>query len=148
MKSGDIVQEAYDAANICIRAEFKDSPDVTAILSGPARSIDDVQRLVEEAQTRYHDSSKDSKVLKWLRRASSRITYYGQVLDVLAQHHPEYLALAWGTMKFILIVREGFWFPEKAMDTCSTLVYVHTKKHAWDACNDSHSLFPLMFGRT
>jgi hypothetical protein len=31
--------------------------------------------------------------------------YYGQVLDMLAQHHPEYVSLAWGTLKFILMVR-------------------------------------------
>lgn len=104
MKSTSLVQEAYDSAIVCIRVESKDSPEANAILSGPARSIEDVQSLVEAARTSYDASSKDRKALKWLRRASARISYYGQVLDVMAQHHPEYLALAWGTMKFILIV--------------------------------------------
>jgi len=31
--------------------------------------------------------------------------YYGKVLDMLAQHHPEYVALAWGTVKLVLTVR-------------------------------------------
>jgi hypothetical protein len=105
-KSRDIAQEAYSAANIFIKAKFKDSQDATAILSGPAGSIEDIQRLVEEAQARYVESSKDRKVVKWLRRVSARITYYGQVLDVLAQQHPEYLAIAWGTMKFIFMVSQ------------------------------------------
>lgn len=31
--------------------------------------------------------------------------YYGGVLDALSQHHPEYVALAWGAVKFVLMVR-------------------------------------------
>jgi hypothetical protein len=30
--------------------------------------------------------------------------FYSQVLDALAQHHPEYVALVWGTLKFLLVV--------------------------------------------
>jgi len=30
--------------------------------------------------------------------------YYGKIMDTLAQHHPEYVALVWGAMKFVLIV--------------------------------------------
>jgi hypothetical protein len=120
-KSRDIAQEAYAAANIFIKAEFKDSQDATAILSGPARSIEDIQRLVEEAQTRYVESSKERKVVKWLRRVSARITYYGQVLDVLAQHHPEYLAIAWGTMKFIFIVSQRMRTPKSNVKHARTM---------------------------
>jgi hypothetical protein len=40
-----------------------------------------------------------------VQQVSCRIMYYGKVLDVLAQHHPEYVALAWGAMKLVLMVR-------------------------------------------
>lgn len=30
--------------------------------------------------------------------------YYGRVFDTLAQHHPEYVALAWGTIKLVFVV--------------------------------------------
>jgi hypothetical protein len=30
--------------------------------------------------------------------------YYGPVFDMLSQHHPEYVALAWGSVKFVLMV--------------------------------------------
>ncbi|THY17604.1 hypothetical protein D6D01_07455 [Aureobasidium pullulans] len=42
---------------------------------------------------------------KWIRlnSISSRIVYYGTVLDVLSQHHPEYVSLAWGAVKFVLM---------------------------------------------
>jgi hypothetical protein len=29
--------------------------------------------------------------------------YYANIFDVLAQHHPEYVALAWGAMKFLFV---------------------------------------------
>ena len=34
--------------------------------------------------------------------------YYGNIFDVFAQHHPEYVALAWGAMKFLFVV-SLFW---------------------------------------
>jgi hypothetical protein len=66
--------------------------------------MDNIQALVETAKTRYEGTQANRKVLKWLTRFSTHVSYYGQVLDVMAQHHPEYVALAWGTLKFILIV--------------------------------------------
>jgi hypothetical protein len=39
-----------------------------------------------------------------LSKFSSRICYYGQIFDVLVQHHPEYVSLAWGAMKFLFVV--------------------------------------------
>ena len=30
--------------------------------------------------------------------------YYGQIMDMLAQHHPEYVSLGWGTFKFLFVV--------------------------------------------
>lgn len=41
---------------------------------------------------------------KWLNIFASRVNYYGGVLDTLAQHHPEYVALAWGAIKFLIAV--------------------------------------------
>lgn len=43
--------------------------------------------------------------------------YYGAALDILAQHHPEYVSLAWGTIKFIFIVRS---MPAFAMNPSDT----------------------------
>ena len=55
-------------------------------------SVQDVFTMVETAKTES------------LERLSSRIMYYGKVMDTLAQHHPEYVALVWGAMKLILTV--------------------------------------------
>ncbi|KAF2736243.1 hypothetical protein EJ04DRAFT_598270, partial [Polyplosphaeria fusca] len=61
-----------------------------------------VHEAVNTAQKIY-EHKKRSKALKWLTKFSSRISIYGSALDMLAQHHPEYLALAWGSIKFIVI---------------------------------------------
>jgi hypothetical protein len=66
--------------------------------------IEDVFDIVAEAQARYEGRIKESRVRKWLGALSSRVGYYGRIMDVLSQHHPEYVSLAWGTIKFLFIV--------------------------------------------
>jgi hypothetical protein len=67
-------------------------------------TIADVQEAVTKAQERYNLRSKDSKVRKWLARFSTGVLHYGRILDVLVQHHPEYVSLAWGTTKLLFVV--------------------------------------------
>jgi hypothetical protein len=66
--------------------------------------ITQVQVAVQDARDRYESDRRDSKVRKWLDRLSQRIHFYGGILDVIAQHHPEYVALVWGSVKFLLMV--------------------------------------------
>lgn len=44
------------------------------------------------------------KVRMWLTGLSEKLLYYGNIFDTLAQHHPEYVALAWGTLKFLRVL--------------------------------------------
>ena len=68
-------------------------------------SIQDVCATVDQAKQRYDDASKShSGARRWLEKLSSRVVHYQPVMDALAQHHPEYVALAWGTVKLILTV--------------------------------------------
>ncbi|KAH6869119.1 hypothetical protein B0T10DRAFT_418954, partial [Thelonectria olida] len=46
------------------------------------------------------------KSLEMDSKAIRKIMFYGQSLVVIAQHHPEYVSLAWGTIKFLLVVSE------------------------------------------
>ncbi|KAF4928390.1 hypothetical protein CGCF245_v012729 [Colletotrichum fructicola] len=41
--------------------------------------------------------------MHWINGFSSRVMHYGKVLDTLAQHHPEYVGLVWGIIKFVLM---------------------------------------------
>jgi hypothetical protein len=69
-----------------------------------ANCIEDLLKTVNCAQSRYEQQHQDGKVAKWLSALSSRIGHYGRILDVLVQHHPEYVSLAWGAMKFLFVV--------------------------------------------
>ncbi|KAF2238144.1 hypothetical protein EV356DRAFT_508803 [Viridothelium virens] len=77
-------------------------------------SIDEVLGQIEKAKTNYESDRGKSRTRVWLSKCSKRITYYGNIMDVLVQHHPEYVSLAWGAMKFIFGVsyRELFHVPK------------------------------------
>ncbi|KAJ1337331.1 rabenosyn-5 [Microdochium nivale] len=67
-------------------------------------SIEDVQNTIQQAISAYEARIESSgKIRKWLHRTSEIICHYGTVLDVFVQHHPEYVSLVWGTMKFLFV---------------------------------------------
>jgi len=53
-------------------------------------------------------SKQGKKVLECLQKTSAQLLYYGEVFDTLAQHHPEYVALAWGAFGFVFMVSDPF----------------------------------------
>ena len=67
-------------------------------------TMQDVITAVQIARSKYEERSKKSKVRESLAAFSSRVMYYGAVMDTLSQHHPEYVALAWGSMKLSFVV--------------------------------------------
>ncbi|CAM1509515.1 Fc.00g032540.m01.CDS01 [Cosmosporella sp. VM-42] len=64
--------------------------------------VEDVVESLEESERKSLNRG-NGKAWKWATRLSSRIMFYSQILDVIAQHHPEYVSLAWGTIKFLLV---------------------------------------------
>ena len=80
----------------------KDERKINLVRS--SNSIENVRAALVDAHSRYEAVRKDSKAKKWLVKLAERIHFYGGVLDVFAQHHPEYVALAWGSIKFLLTV--------------------------------------------
>jgi hypothetical protein len=68
-------------------------------------SINDVYKIIEKARQKYtNKSTNHTGGRQWLEKLSERIMHYAPVLDALAQHHPEYVALAWGSVKLVLMV--------------------------------------------
>lgn len=96
-------REAYDKAVDLLQKKYANNGRKLELLKS-AYGIEDVLETVTEAQLKYAQRTEGSKVRKWLGGLSTRITYYGQIIDVLSQHHPEYVSLAWGTMKFLFVV--------------------------------------------
>jgi hypothetical protein len=68
-------------------------------------SMQDVKAAADDAQKAYEARSRKSKAHQYLAAFSSRVMYYGVIMDTLSQHHPEYVSLAWGAVKFLFVVR-------------------------------------------
>ncbi|KAK4446731.1 hypothetical protein QBC34DRAFT_411234 [Podospora aff. communis PSN243] len=65
-------------------------------------TAEELMAAIQEAQKNYH-LRRNHKAWKWITRLSSRVMFYAQVMDVMCQHHPEYVSLAWGLLKFVFI---------------------------------------------
>jgi hypothetical protein len=68
--------------------------------------LQDVLDGVSKAQSLYETKRSESKTRKCIVAFSKRVHYYGNVMDVVVQHHPEYASLAWGAMKIVFGVRD------------------------------------------
>lgn len=66
-----------------------------------ATTLQGVVAEVAKARAIYDAKKGDSKTSKLIVSFSQRVAYYGKVLDVMVQHHPEYVSLAWGTLKLV-----------------------------------------------
>ncbi|KAF2139755.1 uncharacterized protein K452DRAFT_336461 [Aplosporella prunicola CBS 121167] len=99
----DAAKDAFDkAVELCNKAHPSGGAKL-AKLKGTYK-IEDVLDTVEAAKEAYGQRTKNSKARKWLSYFSSQVVYYGQILDTLSQHHPEWVSLGWGTMKFAFIL--------------------------------------------
>ncbi|KAF2792275.1 hypothetical protein K505DRAFT_376150 [Melanomma pulvis-pyrius CBS 109.77] len=66
-----------------------------------AAKLQDVLDEVLNAQSQYASKKTGTKTQKCIVAFSNKVHYYGKVLDVMVQHHPEYASLAWGAMKIV-----------------------------------------------
>lgn len=98
----DLAEEAYKQAV----ATFNLDPRKQSKLSNVQRlnSVAELETILNDLKLKYEQRHENKKISRWLSRLSSRICHYGRVFDVLVQHHPEYVSLAWGAMKFLFIV--------------------------------------------
>ena len=69
-------------------------------------TMEDAIAAVELAKTEYEKRSRKGKPREWLLTFSSRVMHYKVVMDTLSEHHPEYVSLAWGAIKFLFVVRK------------------------------------------
>lgn len=67
-------------------------------------SMDDILQTVDGARKDYEISRSNGKLKQKLTKFAGLLHHYGTIIEVFSQHHPEYVALAWGAMKFLLVV--------------------------------------------
>ncbi|KAE9567310.1 hypothetical protein CGMCC3_g16548 [Colletotrichum fructicola] len=102
--SRDIAAEAYQDAVRYLEMEFKADSETLVWLSRAKRtSLDDLRATTQDLETQYRASRSKHGKMHWINGFSSRVMHYGKVLDTLAQHHPEYVGLVWGIIKFVLM---------------------------------------------
>lgn len=96
-------KEAFNEALDIFKKTLTNDPSKRRLVDGlqATSTLQDVLNMALKAQKHYEDGVSKSKILEGLRKLSQRLMYYGNVMDVLVQHHPEYVSLAWGAMKFI-----------------------------------------------
>lgn len=96
-----ILEDAYQEAKDFLEHELQ--REASSSWLQHHHTLHDVLQILWNAKADY-DSQGRSKTRGWLIEVSSRIVYFGTVLDVLVQHHPEYVSLVWGTFKFLFMV--------------------------------------------
>jgi hypothetical protein len=64
----------------------------------------DVQLVVDQARAKYESTKTGSKARELLQSFSRKVEFYGNILDVFVQHHPEFVSLVWGAMKLLFTV--------------------------------------------
>jgi hypothetical protein len=102
-----IAEEAYQKARDDLRNEIH-LTGRAALWAESHTTVEDVLAAVQEIKKNYDDTSEQhTGVRTFVEKLSRSVMYYGKVFDCLAQHHPEYVALVWGTMKFVLMVRQS-----------------------------------------
>jgi hypothetical protein len=115
------VDVAFQEAKKAYVDVLKRDPQKVKFLQDQTK-LQDIVSIVTSLRDNYSRKQQDSKAKRWSLALSSRINYYGCIMDVLVQHHPEYVSLAWGTMKLLFVVGQYLRpFP-----------VLHTAKfHAW-----------------
>lgn len=109
MRYGSVAAKAYEDAVAFCNREFKPK-DRQMWLNGK-NTIKDLKDVIDDATNRAPLASKQSegwrhRAMEAWRSLSATIHHYGAVMDVLVQHHPEYVSLAWGAFKFLFLVRD------------------------------------------
>lgn len=100
----DIAHEAFEKGIAFFKRELNPG-QVQCEWIDSQTSLHDVLLAVKTAQSKYEGSkAEQGAVAKWATKLPDQIMHYGSVIDVFVQSHPEYAALAWGAIKFVLMV--------------------------------------------
>ncbi|KAH7333075.1 hypothetical protein BKA65DRAFT_564106 [Rhexocercosporidium sp. MPI-PUGE-AT-0058] len=103
--TNDPARQAFVDAFEIFKSEL--SKDKTKAKWLEESNFDSVQGVLEATireRTSYELRIEDSPIRQSLGRLSERLLFYGNIMDVLIQQHPEYVALVWGAIRFLVVV--------------------------------------------
>ncbi|KAK2006376.1 hypothetical protein LZ32DRAFT_570350, partial [Colletotrichum eremochloae] len=93
-----VAEDAFKTVQKYFENSSTITPEDKNLVMGSS-SMEDLQGMVATIIARYETAKASSKTRTWLQKTCEIICHYGTILDVFVQHHPEYVALVWGTMK-------------------------------------------------
>lgn len=100
----DIAREAFEQGISFFKKELK-ANQVQKDWIDDQTSQNDAFLAAETARLKYEGSqAEQGAVAKWASQLPDQIMRYSSVIDVFVSSHPEYAALAWGAIKFVLMV--------------------------------------------
>ncbi|TPX09080.1 uncharacterized protein E0L32_001658 [Thyridium curvatum] len=100
----ELFTEVFREAMQAFQSELsKDSTKVQWLYNSRLDSLEEVLSATVNAQAQYESQKDKSTMRRTLVDLSKKIHYYGKVLDVMVQHHPEYVSLVWGAMKVLFV---------------------------------------------
>ncbi|KAI0452894.1 hypothetical protein F5B21DRAFT_316988 [Xylaria acuta] len=81
----------------------KDKGKLNWIIESGQGNVESVLASVVEARVAYEIRKGESKVREALVSFSEKVHHYSRITDVFVSHHPEYVALAYGAIKFLFV---------------------------------------------
>lgn len=96
--------EAFDSAY----RQFLDSiPDAERMKYAPVASSQDLVEGIRKLDflLQKHQSTRLGRTLKCIEKLSARLNPFFATIDTFVSSNPEYAALVWGFLKFVLQVR-------------------------------------------
>ncbi len=101
----DEAQNIFQEDLTVFSSELSQDPEKTKwIVDSGHGNFKCVLECVLQARDAYKTQKGDSKMRKALVGLSEKVYLYCGIMDVLVSHHPEYVALVYGAMKFLLVV--------------------------------------------
>ena len=73
-------------------------------IKDPALALERFNRLVKDSES---SSVKTRRAMKVTAKLADKTGPYFEVVNIYIQSHPEYAALVWGTLRFILLERKA-----------------------------------------
>ena len=101
----NLLKELFcEAVDLFKKELSKDPSKWQWIVDSKAGTLSEILSAITAEKTKYEARREKSITRKALADLSERIHHYGNIMDVLVQHHPEYTSLAWGAMKVLFVV--------------------------------------------
>ncbi|KAI1374768.1 hypothetical protein F4677DRAFT_447034 [Hypoxylon crocopeplum] len=99
-----LADELFQDTLVAFKTELsKDETKLQWIEDSKLGSLTEVLASVVDARLQYEERKGGSATRRTLVELSEKIHHYGSIMDIMVQHHPEYVSLAWGAMKVLFV---------------------------------------------